>query len=44
VLAALDRVHDALGSAAAQDVVRRGREMPRDEGMAVLAAKAARPI
>ena len=44
VLVALDRVRDALGSAAAQDVVRRGRELPRDEGLAVLAEKTARPI
>ncbi|GAA1185977.1 BTAD domain-containing putative transcriptional regulator [Pseudonocardia alaniniphila] len=44
VLAALDRVRDALGSAAAQDAVRRGRELPRDEGLAVLAEKSTQPI
>jgi hypothetical protein len=42
VLAAHDRVRAALGGAA-DDAVRGGRELPRDEGLAALVAYACDP-
>jgi predicted ATPase/DNA-binding SARP family transcriptional activator len=43
VMAAHDRVRDALGPAAAEWAVRRGRQLPRAEGMSALVEATTRP-